>query len=496
MPMNFGDVEELNPWWSKPSAIHDDPKLAELRASGHEWTPSAIGRFDLDKDRVYTLRGPRQVGKTTLLKMVVRGLLASGSDPRHILYISCDLVEGPDGLYRLLDTYLERTWAPDDHDRRILLIDEISSVEHWEKAIKFLHDAGRLRGSTVILTGSHTLDIRRSAERLPGRRGEGGGPLDVRMFPMSFAEYIATVDPGLAKALAPLLGKPPAERHALILGMCNGHLDSLLKTNLGTRGRELRRHLERYLLTGGTARAVSAHARGGSIAQDIYELYMRSTIGDLARWRFRESLVEQLMASVLARMTTRASINSMVKDTEIGSVTTASRYLDALQDSFVTMNILQLELHRQVPRFRRERKYYILDPFIYHAFNGWVHASTDSFGLSERTIAGASERGRLVEMVVAGHLWRLVTELVPSDVIAPQDLMFHWRKKGSDREVDFVLKVGGALHPVEVKYRPDLARSDLANLFTFKRGLLLSRDTWSSYNGYATVPVEAVLLLV
>jgi len=494
--MDFSDVEELNPWWSTPSAISDDPKIMELRTSGFQWTPAALRRFDLDRDRVYTLRGPRQVGKTTLLKLLVRDLLDHGTDPKHILYLTCDLVDSSEGLYGLVDTYLERTLTPGTERRRVLLIDEVSSVGRWEKAIKFLYDTGRLRGSTVILTGSHSLDIRRSAERLPGRRGEAGGPVDIRMFPMSFAEYVATVDPGLTKEMAPLLGRSPKERHGIILSMCEGILDPLVTAQVGTRGRALRRHLEHYLVTGGTVRAVRERMAHGSVAQDIYELYVRSTVGDLARWRFREDMVKQLMTSVLERMTTRTSIHSIVKGTEIGSVTTASRYLDAMQDSFVTMNLLQLELHNRMPRYRRERKYYLLDPFIYHAFKGWVHAAPDYFGLSERVLDDPEERGKLVEMVVADHLWRLTGELVPSDIIAPQDLLFHWRKKGSDKEVDFVIKVGDALHPIEVKYRPDLGRSDLVNLFAFRRGLLLSKDTISTYNGYVTVPVEVFLLLV
>lgn len=76
--MDFGDVEGLNPWWAAPSAIGDDPKLAELGSSGLEWASATLGRFDLDADRVYTLRGPRQVGKTTLLKLLVRALQVSG----------------------------------------------------------------------------------------------------------------------------------------------------------------------------------------------------------------------------------------------------------------------------------------------------------------------------------------------------------------------------------------------------------------------------------
>ena len=83
MPLTAEHIRE-NPWWADPSSIEADPHLRRLAAQPliyeHEFP------FELDEDAVFTLRGPRQVGKTTLLKRITRHLIEAGIEPRDILY--------------------------------------------------------------------------------------------------------------------------------------------------------------------------------------------------------------------------------------------------------------------------------------------------------------------------------------------------------------------------------------------------------------------------
>ena len=68
------ELIDQNPWWRNPKAIEQDNHILELEKSRVKWDPRLRRMFTLDKDIVYTLRGPRQVGKTTLLKNMIRGL--------------------------------------------------------------------------------------------------------------------------------------------------------------------------------------------------------------------------------------------------------------------------------------------------------------------------------------------------------------------------------------------------------------------------------------
>jgi predicted AAA+ superfamily ATPase len=53
-----------------------------------------------------------------------------------------------------------------------IFIDEITAIRNWETVLKRLVDNGTLRNILVITTGSRGTDLRRGAERLPGRKGK------------------------------------------------------------------------------------------------------------------------------------------------------------------------------------------------------------------------------------------------------------------------------------------------------------------------------------
>ncbi len=73
-------------------------------------------------------------------------------------------------------------------ERLALFLDEVSYVDRWQRAVKHLWDLGLLQGVTVIVTGSHTLDVRRGAELLPGRRGERAD-VDHLLLPLDFRSF-------------------------------------------------------------------------------------------------------------------------------------------------------------------------------------------------------------------------------------------------------------------------------------------------------------------
>ena len=50
------------------------------------WAPPVESRLTLEDPEVHTLRGPRQVGKTTTVKRLIRRLLERGE--RRVLYFS------------------------------------------------------------------------------------------------------------------------------------------------------------------------------------------------------------------------------------------------------------------------------------------------------------------------------------------------------------------------------------------------------------------------
>jgi len=72
-----------NPWWSDPARIDSDKDIKAVESSSIKWRQEKIVHFALEKDAIYTLRGPRQVGKTTLLKKMIKNLLKNGVKPQR-----------------------------------------------------------------------------------------------------------------------------------------------------------------------------------------------------------------------------------------------------------------------------------------------------------------------------------------------------------------------------------------------------------------------------
>src|SRR6266542_1707507 len=185
------DLGRQNRWWSDPSAIELDHQLARARGARVRWRPPAAFRFD--QDALYTLRGPRQVGKSTAVKYEIERLLSSGWPAGSILYLDAELAglrEAAD-LVATLRAFLDRHRSPGDGatERLAIFVDEITRVENWGGALRGLIDNGELVGVTLVATGSHARDLRRGGERLPGRRG-GGAELDLELLPLGFREYV------------------------------------------------------------------------------------------------------------------------------------------------------------------------------------------------------------------------------------------------------------------------------------------------------------------
>jgi predicted AAA+ superfamily ATPase len=249
------ELMDQNPWWRKPEDILQDRRIVTLSKSSVCWVPRIKQTFDLDTDAVYTLRGPRQVGKTTLLKDMIRDLINQNVSPRNIFYFTCDLIDNPKALADTITSYLEMV-RPDKTQRAYLLIDEVSSVKDWQKAIKFLADKDSLIQTTLILTGSHTLDIKKASEKLPGRRGEAKDLLDKIMLPMKFAEYAETLSKDVKDTIKEHRMISWENRKAALTKLLNGEIPQEIK-ELTFLSKDLQKLFQNYLLTGGIARVLT-----------------------------------------------------------------------------------------------------------------------------------------------------------------------------------------------------------------------------------------------
>ena len=529
--MSQADFVENNPWWLDKKAIDEDPRIVEWEASKFKWTPRLGDTFEWNLDVIYVLRGPRQVGKTTLMKLMIRDLLESGVEARHIFYWPCDLVEGPDRLVRIITSYQDfsrkdtvakdrgvgfkgwlsgpkpsgkKTAAPIDNTIRLyIVLDEISSVKDWQKGIKSLYDAGRLRKCTLVLTGSHSIDLRKATETLARRRGEVDQLKDHLpdkiLLPTKFSEYADTRSEKIHNMIRSidLLKRP---RRQTIWGqIMKGDMPKEAE-ELQLLSKEAQNLFNEFLITGGVPKVIDRYLSSGSISQDLYEDYVSLVLRDVARWNGKEIVLRQVVRKLMESLGTAVSLNGLRQETDVSSHHTTGVYLDFLKDSFVTTVISKLDLSKDSSNVRDPRKSHFEDPFIFHALRSWA-LGRDPYREALNFLNEPEKVSKLVESVVANHLVRLLFSYNPSTLFDYSTQLFYW-EGASSRQLDFAVRLGSKYLPVEVKYQNRISSDDAKPIIDFQKagkstdGLILTKDTLAAKGSHLEIPVHLALLLI
>jgi len=163
-------LADSNPWWrGKPMR-----PLPPFRRWLFQHT---LQRLKTGLTAVTVLRGPRQVGKTTLQEHIIDHLLhREGVPPNRIFRIQFDeipLLKGlGDPILSLCRWFADRIlkgsfneWARKG-EPAFLFFDEVQNLADWVPQVKSLVDHHSVR---VLLTGSSALRIERGQDSLAGR---------------------------------------------------------------------------------------------------------------------------------------------------------------------------------------------------------------------------------------------------------------------------------------------------------------------------------------
>lgn len=103
------------------------------------------------------LRGPRQIGKTTLLNQVVDQLIKDGVDPRRLFRLQfddlADLKKLSMPIVELVEWYTQQVLgatlnkAASEGRAPFLFLDEVQNLREWAPQLKHLVDLGKVRAS-------------------------------------------------------------------------------------------------------------------------------------------------------------------------------------------------------------------------------------------------------------------------------------------------------------------------------------------------------------
>jgi len=408
--------ERYNPWWfGEP-----DPTYIAWVDSEVRWRPREADLLSLEPFSLNFLVGPRQVGKTTLVKLVIHELLAK-LDPNAVFYYSCDELVDYIELGEVLDSYLDSANARGVPVPYIFL-DEVTLVEDWWRAVKSRIDDGSLKRAVVTVTGSASIEVAKGREAFPGR---SGGGVDITLMPLSFASYV--------EALARL----PLMKGKGVVGA--------LEASRANRvyGERLSKLFRGFVASGGFPAALKDYAKYGKVSEDTRRSLLDWLRVDWSRAGRSDGYMKEVLGFILWSRCSPVSWLGVAKNTSIGSPNTAQAYIETLENLLVAKVLEHVDASGMV-QHRKNRKIHFTDPLLYHVFSGYSSTPVDE--------------PCLVEATVAVHLGRS----------AP---VYYWRNSG---EVDVVVVDNGVQTGVEVKwgYHPSSKPRHLTHYVTLNRELI------------------------
>ncbi len=399
-------ILDQNPWWKNPETIGNDPHIVALQSHPFSWDPPVEDAIPLETGSIHTLRGPRQTGKTTTAKRLIRSLLRNGN--KRVLYFSFDLHKGPEIISDVIRRAKEL--HPQSEGPWYLFLDEITSLADWAKGIKYVWDQGTVRNDLVLVTGSSAHGLKRGSEQLPGRRGEGK---DFLHLPMSFRDFcINASDIEL-----------PAETIRLEeIFESSGH--ELIR-ELNLRSTDLRKSFHEYLHVGGFPGAVSSWKTHGEYPGDIARTLWSIVANDVAKSGRDQTSALKLLEEVGISLGSFLKWSGAAKAMDVKKPDTAREYVHLLSESFMLMTVYFWDMSGKGFQPRKRRKVYYMDPLIAHVASEMIHG------------ARSPDLDSLRENAVAIGLYRSGVEALAQASPIP-GCMGYWRSR-DDREIDFVL---------------------------------------------------------
>jgi len=425
----------MNPWWTgKPGRV-----LPDFR----RW---AFGRtlklLQGGLSPITVVRGPRQVGKSTLQDQIIAELLVHrGVAPTRVLRVQFDELSH---LLRLKmpiqsicnwfeSRVLGRSFNAAAHagEPALVFLDEVQNLPEWAPELKSLVDS---RTVSVLVTGSSALRIEAGRDSLAGRIST------LELGPLLLREVAAL---GLQESIPPLLPDNGVE------GLASKETWLALADH-GVRHAPARdRAFLRWSERGGYPRAQERFdEEWPAVADNLIETVVNRAIqhdlrqGERGRRR-DETLLKEVFR--LACRYTGQTPGSAVFIDDIRSALGANvgwqrvqAYLRFLEGAMLVRLIPPHEL--RLKRKRGAPKICICD----HALRAaWLH---EKIPLDE----GSLERSpHLTDL--AGRIAESVTGYFLSSI--PQLGVAHFPQRGAEPEVDFILTAGDRRIPVEVKYQ-------------------------------------------
>jgi predicted AAA+ superfamily ATPase len=460
-------LRDRNHWWREERGWErEDENLREAAQAPFDYRPGVLD--DIQPGGLYTLSGPRRIGKSLELRRAIAALIGRGVAGRDIVYCSCEGFSLQDlrRMFRVGASITRGARGP-----RWWFIDEVTSVGRgWSSVVKDLRDDTPLRRDCVVLTGSSSRELRDATKNFAGRRGAAATTSDRLLMPIPFRQF--------CDLLGGLEGLPDIPAIAAREMMGNRARDAI--GELSFWANDLVDAWELYLRCGGFPRAVADFLRAGDVTpafvQDLWDVVRGDAIRAIS---LGDADLLNFLARIAQGICSPLNASSIAEDVGLGSHHAINDRVNDLVFAFQVWKCHQVGTGGR-PATNRRRKVYFADPLIARipSERGSAYRPPDVSKLSEQQLGLA--------------LLRSVTEGRADAFAAADEVMY---ERTSTAEIDFV---GAAIEvPFESKYVERNWRSESRALATrYGRGIVASRNVLDTDGSIWALPTSIVAWLL
>ncbi|MEA1925428.1 MAG: ATP-binding protein [Candidatus Altiarchaeota archaeon] len=358
-----------------------------------------ISRY-IERREIIGIRGSRQTGKTTLLKII------SDRIQEDKAFINLDLIE-----YRrtLEENPLDLVKRFKKTRKLFMFLDEVQRVKDGGEKLKIIYD--EFPDVKLFISGSSSLELKTNI--LPSLVGR---LFLYELYTFDFEEYLSVKDEGLARLFR--------ENQSSLKKFLEGRDDIAPPSYT----KEYMENWKDYVIYGGYPEVVRSRNKEEktTILKNIYNLYLEKDI--TAFFKIEETLKFSDLLQYLAFNTSKMlSTSSLASDLKI-SHNKAEEYLTILQHTYIIR--LLKPFHRNlVTELKKSPKIYFLDTGLRNTVMN-NHTPFES----------RSDKGNLTENFVLKELTSNFREWK----------LNYWRTTGKAK-IDFILRKDEEAIPVEVK---------------------------------------------
>ncbi|MBI2607178.1 MAG: ATP-binding protein [Deltaproteobacteria bacterium] len=391
------NCEERNRLLAGGELDRDDlwPKIDEYESRRYQFRWE-FGLESLPEEPgLISVRGPRQYGKSTWLEFKLLDTVEKYGAGSCFILNGDEIYSHEEFENKILG--LEAAYPKKAKVKR-LFIDEITSIQNWEKVIKRMIDGGRLRDVLIVTTGSNASDLRRGAERLPGRKGRLARN-DYVFLPIAYREYLYTV-----------------------------------RGEIGTRKDD---DLFGYLLSGGSPLAMHELGYDEHLNESFLNLVKDWLVGDIVSSGRSRTFLMNLMRRIYEHGASTVSYTKLAREAGLANNSAALDYIEKLADLYCLLPAMQWDHVGNIRLAKKPSKMHFINLAVAMAF----HPSSPRYLHEVRNMKGR-EKAAIYEWAVAQELWRrmnLNNQRQNKRQVWAEDLAY-WAS--GEHEIDFVTPDG------------------------------------------------------